>query len=438
MIGAASERKHDTMNLEQLKQQLNAPTADERLAALKEIKARTDAGEFPTPEDGGYVNNHIHTIYSFSPYSPTAAVYTAWVNGLTTAGSMDHDSIAAAREFIAAGEIVGMSTTVGFECRVDFSKTPFNGRRLNNPDQKSVAYVALHGIPHQNIDRVEQFLAPMREKRNIRNRAMTANINRLLDGTGVSLDFDRDIEPISENAHGGSITERHILFALSKKVTAQYGKGAAVLEFLQEKLHITPAAKQTAQLSDADNPHYEYDLLGVLKAAMVEQFYIDATEECPDVTDFIALAREVGGIAAYAYLGDVGNSVTGDKKPQKFEDDYLDDLIPALAQMGFMAVTYMPTRNTPEQLRYLGELCRKNNLFEISGEDINSPRQAFKNDMVISPEYRHLVTATWALIGHEKAATENLSAGMFSDETVARWRQVADRIPHFAAIGHGE
>ena len=75
------------MNIERL----NAETREERLDALREIKARTDAGELPAPERTGYVNNHIHTIYSFSPYSPTMAIYRAWQSGLCTAGIMDHD-----------------------------------------------------------------------------------------------------------------------------------------------------------------------------------------------------------------------------------------------------------------------------------------------------------------------------------------------------------
>lgn len=45
---------------------LNAPTREERLANLKEILKTT---EFP-PMVPQYINNHIHTTYSFSPYSP--------------------------------------------------------------------------------------------------------------------------------------------------------------------------------------------------------------------------------------------------------------------------------------------------------------------------------------------------------------------------------
>ena len=139
---------------------------------LREIYEATLRGERPAPEDTIYVNNHIHTTYSFSPYNPTAAVYMAWQNGLKTAGIMDHDSVGGAREFLEAAQVIGMPVTCGVECRVDMSKTALNGRRINNPDQKSVAYVAMHGIPHQNIEKVDAFFAPYREKRNERNRKM--------------------------------------------------------------------------------------------------------------------------------------------------------------------------------------------------------------------------------------------------------------------------
>ena len=61
----------------------------------------------------------------------------------------------------------------------------------------------------------------------------------------------------------------------------------------------------------------------------------------------------------HAYLGDVTNSPTGDKKPEIFEDSFLDELIPALKQLGFKAVTYMPPRNTREQLQRIQELCNE-------------------------------------------------------------------------------
>ena len=74
------------------------------------------------------------------PYSPARIVYEAYQNGLDIVGIMDHDSIGGAEEFIEAGKIFGLTTTVGFEIRTDWSDTPFKDRRLNNPDQIGCAY----------------------------------------------------------------------------------------------------------------------------------------------------------------------------------------------------------------------------------------------------------------------------------------------------------
>ena len=382
------------------------------LDQLKEIKEKTDKGELQSPPDTVYVNNHIHTTYSFSPYSPTKALYMAWQNGLKTAGIMDHDSVGGAKEFLKAAEIIGMPVTCGVECRVDMSKTPVAGKRINNPDQISVAYVAMHGIPHQTIDAVQAFFAPYREKRNIRNKKMCENITELVKPYGLSLDFEADVLPISNYADGGSVTERHILFALTKKITARYDTPEKVVAFLRDEMKLSLSEKVSAQiLAGRETPDfYEYDILGALKSNMVEKFYIDATDECPDVRDFIKMVHENGGIAAYAYLGDVGDSVTGDKKAQKFEDDYLDLLVDVLRELDFDAITYMPTRNTLPQLRRLMKLCEDNGFFQISGEDINSPRQSFKCKALDDPNFGHLIDATYTLIGYENAATKDLES----------------------------
>jgi len=374
---------------------------------LRQIKLKTDAGKLPAPEDTIYVNNHIHTTYSFSPYDPTAAVYMAWKNGLKTAGIMDHDSAAGAKEFIAAGEAIGMPVTCGVECRVDMSMTALNGKRINNPDQKSIAYVTMHGIPHQNIDAVDAFMAPYREKRNERNRKMCENITKLVEPYGLSLNFDADVLPISNYHKGGSVTERHILFALTKKITARYDTPEKVLDFLLNEMKLALTEKVRDQIAAGrETPEfYEYDILGALKSNMVEKFYIDATEECPKVADFVNMVHKNGGVAAYAYLGDVGLSVTGDKKAQKFEDDYLDLLVEVIKEYGFDAITYMPTRNTPEQLERLVKLCHDNGFFQISGEDINSPRQSFRCKALDDPKFQHLIDATYTLIGYEQMAS---------------------------------
>lgn len=414
---------------------LNHNDVNIRLDSLKKLMEGINCGDIARPKSGNDVNNHIHTTYSFSPYSPTKALWMAYNAGLTTAGIMDHDSISGAKEFIEAGKIIGMATTIGIECRVDFSKTPLNGRRINNPDQKSVVYMALHGVPHTQIDRVKSYFTPYTAERNRRNRLMVERINEILKPFDVVLDFNKDVVPLSNSSEGGSITERHILFGLSLKLVEKFGKGTSLVDFLKNRLKIKLSTKVENYLMDDGNKFYEYDLLGALKSDMVSMFYIDATSECPDVREVIALADEVGAISAYAYLGDVGDSVTGDKKSQKFEDDYIELLFEVIKDLGFNAVTYMPSRNTMEQLKRVKALCEKHGFFQISGEDINSPRQAFVCEALRNPEFSNLLDSTWALIGHEKAATGDLSKGMFSSDTIRKYPDINERIKIYKEIG---
>ena len=354
--------------------------------------------QFP-PEVPQYINNHIHTTYSFSPYSPTAAVYAARMEGLCTAGIIDHDSISGAEEFLEAAKIVGMPVTIGMECRVSMVGTRLEGRRTNNPDQVGVSYMTIQSVPHDKIGVLTEFFRPYRAARHIRNRKMVERINALLPG--IELDYDRDVLPLSQAAQEGGVTERHLMYALAIKLVSQVGKGQAMVDKLTD-MGLTLSEKQRKQMLDTAYPFYEYDLLGILKSAFVPKIFIDATDECPKLPDMVRLCREVDAYLCYAYLGDVGDSVTGDKKAQKFEDDYLDDVFECLKEEGVTAVTYMPTRNTPTQLERLRGLCDRYGMFQISGEDINSPRQSFVIKAMENPMFRNLIDATWKLIEHEK------------------------------------
>ncbi len=373
---------------------LNAPTKAERLANLKEVVANTT---FP-PMVPQYINNHIHTTYSFSPYSPTAAVYAARMEGLCTAGIIDHDSISGAREFLEAAEIIGMPVTIGMEARISMDGTRLEGRRTNNPDQVGVSYMTIQGVPHDKIDVLTAFFKPYQAARHARNRQMIVKINELV---GVELDYDRDVLPLSMASDNGGVTERHLMYALAIELVRQVGKGQPMIDKL-ESLGMTISPKQATMLLDTEYPFYEYDVLGMLKGTFVPKIFIDATAECPKLKDMVKLCADVDAYLCYAYLGDVGDSVTGDKKAQKFEDDYLDDVFECLKEEGVKAVTYMPTRNTQAQLERLRGLCDQYGMFQISGEDINSPRQIFVIKAMENPMFANLIDATWKLIEHEK------------------------------------
>ena len=55
------------MDITKLIEQLNDSCECKRLEALKELKKLTDEGKLAKPAVTNYVNNHIHTTYSFSP-----------------------------------------------------------------------------------------------------------------------------------------------------------------------------------------------------------------------------------------------------------------------------------------------------------------------------------------------------------------------------------
>ena len=373
---------------------LNAPTREERIANLREVLKTT---EFP-PQVAQYINNHIHTTYSFSPYSPTAAVYAARMEGLCTAGIIDHDSISGADEFLEAAEIIGIPVTIGMEARISMDGTRLEGRRTNNPDQVGVSYMTIQSVPHDKINRLTEFFKPYQAARHERNRKMIAKINELV---GVALDYDRDVLPLSQAADNGGVTERHLMYALAIELVKQVGKGQPMIDKLTS-LGMNLSEKQKALLNDTEYPFYEYDVLGMLKGTFVPKIFIDATTECPNLKEMVKLCNDIDAFLCYAYLGDVGDSVTGDKKAQKFEDDYLDDVFECLKEEGVKAVTYMPTRNTPAQLERLRGLCDQYGMFQISGEDINTPRQSFIIKAMENPMFQNLIDATWKLIEHEK------------------------------------
>ncbi|MBQ0099867.1 MAG: PHP domain-containing protein, partial [Firmicutes bacterium] len=365
---------------------LNAKTPTERLKNLEILLSMENEEDKPIKREND-ANNHIHTIYSFSPYSPTKAAYMAYKAGLTSAGIMDHDSLSGVREFKKACKMLGLGSTCGVEVRAKFDR---GFGKINHPDQANCIYMAAHGIPDQSLDAFNEYLDGFRKKRNMRDAEMCKLITEKYGKFGITLDFDKDVAPLSETYTGGSITERHLLYALAIKLENKFGRNENLLNFLEKDLGLSISEKIKGFLLDKDNENFLYDLLGVLKAD-TKFFYIDADSEMPYAEDFVKKAKEFGAIPAYAYLGDVGDSVTGDKKAQKFEDDFLEDLIREIKKIGIDTIAFMPTRNTPSQLERLMGLCDKNNMFQISGEDVNSPRQKFECKALADPRYSHLI-----------------------------------------------
>ena len=420
----------------------------DRLEALRSwAAARPPAAA--AENDAGESNNHIHTCYSFSPYAPAAAALGAFEAGLAVAGSVDHDSLAGASEMRSACSILGMGSVTGFEIRVFMRDTVerarggadfFAGRKINNPDSEGIIYMTVQGVPSGAAPRVGAFLEPIRRRRRARTEAMAVRANAILADAGLPpFDFEKDVIGRSKYAEGGTVTERHLLAAMAEVLIGDhgrgFGRGESLVEGLESRLGLALAPKVRATLGDPANPYLLYDLLGVLKAGFLPSFFIQPTDECVDAKTAVEFAKSIGAIPAYAYLGDVGESPTGDKKAENFEDGFLPELFAELKRIGFLAITYMPPRNTREQLSRVRALCGDYGFMEISGVDINQPRQSFNCPELRLPEFAHLNVSTWAMVAHEALASVDPGLGLFSAGNPYASLGLADRIALYSRAG---
>ena len=106
-------------------------------------------------------------------------------------------------------------------------------------------------------------------------------------------------------------------------------------------------------------------------------------------------------VVSYENMSEAVAEAFAEKYPRGF-NDYLDDLVKYLKELGYRAITYMPSRNTRAQLTRVMDLCEKHSFTQISGEDINSPSQSFICKELADPQFAHLVDAAWKLIEREK------------------------------------
>lgn len=404
---------------------LNAKSKEERLKNLSILSKN-----LPTiTAQENCINNHVHTKYSFSPYSPTYAIYMAKQQGLSSVGIIDHDTFSGAEEFNQAGKILGIRTSAGIELRVDYKNTPLENKMINNPDQKGVAYMLIHGIPMSMESTVNDFLKPVRKHRFERNVLMLNKINELFSPFKIKLDIEKDIVPESYFNDGGTITERHLLLGLIKRLIKDFEQVNRINDFVANTLKISLSNKLlTAKTVDE---YYIYDLLGLFKSNFIKDFYIPATKELIPIITAVDFGYQIGAFPCYSYLGDVKDCVTGDKKPQKFEDDYLDLLFKVINELGIKSITYSPTRNNGEQLNRLQNLAKKYDMFTVCGDDINSIRQSFVIKALENKEFYDLVVNSKILEINEHLGNTDLSKCYFSKEMQEKYPSTKSRNEHF-------
>lgn len=417
------------MQREPLIKMLSHKNLKKRLKAIKLLKKAEVEDETLIPEGKSAGILSVHTYYSFSPFSPALAAYIAYTNGNRCVAISDHDTLAGAEEFCRAAEMLGMESGAGLQLRARFYDG--KGRWLNNVYEQDVGFVAIRGVPQSEWESATKELAPTRAKRADRDRRMVEKFNDRIKKYGMSLNFEKDVKPLSKYSDGGSITERHILFAFAGKLVKRFKTAVEITEFIETKLKIKIEEEFKPALSDISNPYFMYDLVNCLKYE-VKFFYVPA-DDVPTVQQVVDFAHRHGALITYTYSGEVHRVYEGEEVVFTLEDAYLSELMEDLGKLGFDAVEYIPSNVKGERAENLAALARQNGMFTLPCTDINSPRQRFIPDGIDDNE--ELVRNLWAVVGHGKSAAYDISDGLNTEKSKAKNPDLEARLKLYAEVG---
>ena len=412
---------------------LNSWDYNQRIATLNVLKNIENSDKWFTPKPReGDIKLFLKSNYSSVPYSPSALAYKCYENGSKLLGICDSETLSGAKEFYEACNILGMECSLGFQVKSDIIKPKLN-RRINNMYQSDVVNLSLLGIPLEKIDYANNFLSKLRIAESNRMSKMTDLINKSYKKIGVSIDYKKDILPISNEREGGTVTEMHVLLALCNQLVNRFGKSQNLVDVLRVQMNVPISEKSRKHLSDAvDEVSFVYDLQNVLKNE-IRTFYVDADKECCNIADLRKLATDCQAILTYEYMGDIENIVFGENRIEVYEDAVLDFLLKELKRLGVMAVTVSPSRHTAEQTQHVIELCKELELMLIIGETVYTRRQDVKYEEVDNVKYNNLIEASRAICYNEKAIAKGMG-GIFSKSATEKYPDLDKRIAAFAGL----
>ncbi len=414
---------------------LSHPSKRKRLKAAALLKKTGETEAFSSPDESEKINLAIHTDYSFSPYSPSLAAYMACKNGLALAGISDHDTLSGAEEFKKATAIFGTEATYGVQLRVrvNFGK-PI---KLNNFYENNLAFVSIRGIPYPSIKKLNKKLGGVRAARLARDREMTERLNARIKKFGMSVDFEKDVLKNSCYKDGGTVTERHILYAFAKQIVQKYPTAEEIKTFLKEGVNVNTDSRFDLYLSDVKSSYFAYDLVDCIKNE-IRFFYVPASDAI-ELAEAVSLAKEFGGLVTYSYLGNSVRNIDGEEKVFPMEDGNAEEIISFLASSGVDGIECVMPNMTDERLEIIDGLAEKYGMFVLPCCDINSPRQKFDATAFGFTENedrkKKYIRNLWAVAGHAKSCECSLGDGLNGEKSVQNNPSLEDRLTLYAEIG---
>lgn len=308
---------------QELEQALDSFCPDTRAAALKQL---ADLG-LPVVAPSDNHNMHFHSFFSFNAegWSPSHIAWAAHRAGLYAAGLCDFDVLDGLEEFLDAGELLGLRTTVNLETRAFLRE--FSTVDINSPGEPGVTYIMGSGFAQMPAEGTPQAagLAALREAARTRNIELVARINPHIPQ--IAVDYEADVLPLTPL---GGATERHIIRAYVNKAAAVCGSPQATAE-LWAQITGKPAAEILPILGTP--AHEELVRSRLVKSGGLG--YVQPSEETfPPVDDFVAWVLSCRAIPVITWLDGTSE---GERDPRA--------MIECLTAKGCAALNIIPDRN---------------------------------------------------------------------------------------------
>lgn len=416
-------------NLEQLEEQLNSFNSNVRKEAL--LCLASDYLSVCSPQSTEYVNMHFHSFFSYNSegWSPSRIVWEARKLGLHAVGLCDFDVLDGLEEFICAGCVLGVHTSVYLETRA-FVKE-YTGVEINSPGEAGVAYVMASGVPYVPVEALQEslLLKEWREYAEKRNKRIIELANACMQQ--IAIDYEKDVVSLSPSR---TPTERHIVKAYLDKARSVFADAGEVVQFWASIFSL-PFDETVSLMADSDA------LENTLRSKLIKRGGIAyepaSPEKFPPLNRFFEWSSACGAIPTFAWLDGTSEGERDAKK-----------LIEYMTSTGAQALNIIPDRNWnmvdhDEQKRKITKLDEIIKIAEIYGLPINIGTEMNKHGQPIfdnldcpflQPYKRIFLKGADILVGHTLLA-RYAEFPYSGKKACAEFRDVKRKNAFFEAVG---
>jgi hypothetical protein len=312
---------------------------------------------------GGAVNAHLHTPFSFSAFdSIPQALDMAVAENVKVVGINDFNTTEGFAEWAAECNKRNLYPLFNIELISLNTEDQTNGIRVNDTNNPGRTYISGKGMAYPQILK-EPYLSMLNNIRSESNHhveQMCIKLNELLASCGAT--FTISFEEVKNTITKGNIRERHLAKALRMKVAdsiSDYGEEMAFY------IKLFDGKVMKSDLRDVAG--VENEIRGNLLKAGGAAFIPESPLAFPELEMARQIIINAGGIPTYPFLADFGNVQFTD-----FESDK-EKALEILKKRGFVSIELIPSRNTVEVLEEYAHFFWNNGFVVTFGTEHNTP-----------------------------------------------------------------